>query len=308
MKKFYFLLIPVFCLSLLSKAQPGPGICMVTVDDSSKHNLIYYDKSQFSVADSFILWRETNTAGTYARVLANHKTDSSMFIDMDTAGDPNIKLHRYKMQIWDQVGGYSQLGPYHTVLYCLQNGTNYNWNLYDIEGVGGGMVTWYYLLRDDNGLNQWQKIDSMTNSTMSAVDPVAMSFPNGLWRLVTKWSISCSTSARYDGNDATQATIVKTKSNITNNKVAGINNSIKASWVNWYPNPATDKLTLRLNFPVAGNSSVKLYNALGVEVFSSSLLSGKDEMNIPVNDLAKGIYMAELVNGTQKITRRVSIQ
>ncbi len=305
MKKIYFLFIAFLGLSLATYAQPG--VCMVTVDDSSKHNIIVYDKSQFSIADSFILWRETNTAGVYARIMAQDKNALSQFMDMDTAADPNVKLNRYKLQIYDAVGGYSQLGPYHTVLYCLQNVTTYAWNLYDIEGVGTGQVNKYMLLRDDNGLNQWHAIDSMTNTTQNAVDPIAASFPNGLWRLTTKWAISCSSSMRQDGHNETQAQFVKSKSNITNNKVSGIN-PLKASWVNLYPNPAADKVVLRLNFPLAQKSTLKLYNALGGEVKEIVLPAGKDELEINVSELPKGMYVAEFTNASVKINKRLAVQ
>src|SRR4051812_23832344 len=124
MKKIYSLLIAVIILSLVGKAQVlTPGICMVTVDDSSKHNIVYYDKHQYGpgVADSFILHREmTSMPGMYVRVMANDTSAFSMFLDMDPMADPNVQLNRYKLQIWNHIGGYSQLGPYHTVLYCLQ--------------------------------------------------------------------------------------------------------------------------------------------------------------------------------------------
>lgn len=296
----------IFCLAATAQVGAGPGICMVTVDDSSKHNIIYYDKTQFSIADSFILWRETSTPNVYARVMANHASALSEFLDTDTAADPNIKLHRYKLQAYDAVGGYTNLGPYHTVLYCLQSATNYNWNQYDVEGVGTGLVTEYKLLRDDAGLNQWHAIDSVPSSSTSAVDPNAMSFPNGLWRLVTKWNITCNTTSRNDGSDGTQATIVKSKSNITNNKVAGIN-AAKAVGLRLYPNPAAGNVTLRLNFPLAYGSTLKIYNTLGSEVMQLVVPAGKDEVQFDVSVLPKGLYIAELSNAMVKTTTRLAV-
>jgi len=280
---------------------------MVTVDDSSKHNIIYYDKTQFSVVDSFILWRETATAGVYGRVMANHASVTSYFLDTDTAANPNIKLHRYKMQIYDGIGGYSQLGPYHTVLYCLQDTTAYAWNLYDVEGAGSGMVNKYMLLRDDISTNAWHAIDSTSNSATAATDPAALSFPNGSWRLVTKWSLSCTTTAREDGNNQVEATIVKSKSNITNNKTAGIN-AIKNSSVRLYPNPASSKVILRLNFPQSQNTNIKIYNTLGMEVMTTTLPAGKDELEINVSAFAKGVYVAEFVNSNIKVCKRLAIE
>ena len=306
MKKIYAFLT-LSLLALTAAAQISPGVCMVTVDDSSKHNIVYYDKSQFSVVDSFILWRETSTPTVYARVMANHKSAISQFIDMDTAADPNVKLHRYKLQVYDSVGGYSQLGPYHTVLYCLQNQTNYNWNQYDVEGVGSGLVTEYKLLRDDSGLNQWHPIDSVPGTSTSTTDPNALAFPNGLWRLVTDWSITCTVNNRTDGSNETQGTIVKSKSNITNNKVAGIH-AIRAVGLRLYPNPASADVTLRLNFPLARASTLTLYNMLGSEVLRLTVPAGKDEVAFDVSALPAGMYIAELSNPLVKTTTRLAVE
>lgn len=311
MKKFYsFLFLAI--IAFTSKAQISsfnPGICMVTVDDSSKHNIIYYDKTQFAAVDSFILHREMNgMPGMYQRVMANDSAAFSMFLDMDTAADPNIKLHRYKLQLWHHIGGYSQLGPYHTVLYCLQNINNYNWNQYDVEGVGTGTVTKYILLQDDNSTNAWHPIDSVAGSASALVAPNVSSFPNGQWRLSTKWGVSCNPTARGGNNNGVQTAIVKSKSNITNNKNAGILSTLKPSSVVLYPNPATSQVTLRMNFPVIENTSVKIYNALGMQVYSNSLPFGKDELIIPLGNFEKGVYFAELTNTQGKATKRFVVE
>ncbi len=229
-----------------------------------------------------------------------------MFLDMDTAGDPNKRLHMYKLQRWTPGGGYTLLGPYHSVLYCLQTVTNYSWNYYNVEGIGSGMVTEYMLLRDDNSLNQWHAIDSVLGSTNSTSDPLVTSFPNGQWRLVTKWSITCNPTAREMQPNEILTAIIKSKSNITNNKSAGIN-QLKAANIALYPNPATEQVTLRINFPVGEITTVKIYNSLGIEVTTAVLQAGKDELVIPINNLTKGIYIAEICNAKSKITKRLAV-
>jgi hypothetical protein len=310
MKKIYSAFIALTCLVFIGKAQVvNPGICMVTVDDSSKHNIVYYDKHQIAGVDSFILHREmVGMPGMYVRIMANDTAAFSMFMDMDTiGGNPNHQLHRYRLQVYRSAGGYSQLGPYHTALYCLQNATNYAWNTYDIGGTGGGIVTKYMMLQDDNSTNAWHVIDSMSNTTTAIVEPNITSFPNGQWRLATKWSVSCNPSYKLSGNNTVQAAIVKSKSNISNNKQAGIN-LLKSASFGLFPNPATDQVTLRMNFPVSENTNVKIYNALGLEIYTSVLSFGKDELIIPVSGFEKGIYFAELSNRQNKVTKRIVVQ
>ncbi|HXB40172.1 MAG TPA: T9SS type A sorting domain-containing protein [Bacteroidia bacterium] len=308
MKKLYFLVTVFLTVSFFAKAQmaTNPGICMVTVDDSSKHNIIYYDKTQLNPTDSIILWRQNAYTGGYDRVMANSQTAFSMFLDMDTAGNPNKMLHRYKLQVWTPGNGYSVMGLYHATIYCAQTVTNYNWNSYDIQGTGGGMVTEYMLLRDDNSTNQWHVIDSVSGTVNTTTDPAVLSYPNGQWRLVTKWSISCTPAARY-GNSETQTSIVKSKSNITNNRSAAIS-TFKTSGIKLYPNPASDKVVLRLNFPLAQGTTIKLYNMLGSEVMQVVLPAGQDELEINVSALPKGIYVAEIINASVKINKQLAIE
>jgi hypothetical protein len=308
MKKFYSALIALTCFVFVAKAQVvNPGICMVTVDDSSKHNIIYYDKTQAAHVDSFILHRESNTVpGTYTRVMANDSGAFSMFLDMDTAGDPNIKLHRYKLQIYHHIAGYSQLGPYHAVLYCLQSYANYNWNLYDVEGTGTGLIGSYVVLQDDNSTNVWHPIDTVSNTTNNWFDPNISMWPNGQWRLATLGGLSCAPSLRQ-GNNSTQTAVVKSKSNISNNRSAGINQLKKANFV-LFPNPAAEQIILRMNFPVSENTNVKIYNALGLEVYTCVLSFGKDELTIPLTGFAKGVYIAELSNKQNTVTKRVVVE
>jgi hypothetical protein len=305
MKKLYTFLF-ILSAFAISAQTSNPGICMVTVDDSSKHNIIYYDKTQFSAGDSVIFYRQNVNTGGYDRIGANAQTALSMFMDMDTAGNPNIMLHRYKIQWWTNNEGYSALSPYHTVLYCLQQDSNYNWNQYDIQGTGTGTVNQYVILQDDYGNGNWHPIDTVSGTTNSWVHGAVVSFPNGLWRLATLWNVSCTPTAR-SGNDATQTTIVRSKSNITNNRQTGIAAVTKNSSVYAYPNPTIKELHLRLDFPQAQAVPVKLYNALGVEVFSASIPAGKDELLIDVSALPHGLYIAELVQNGSKITRRIAV-
>jgi hypothetical protein len=168
------------------------------------------------------------------------------------------------------------------------------------------MVTKYMLLRDDNSLNQWHPIDSVSGSVNNTTDPNVLLYPNGQWRLVTQWSISCNPTARF-GNDQTQTAIVKSKSNITNNRQIGIK-VLQASQVNLYPNPAVGRVRLRLNFPQAQATDIRLFNVMGVEVMKLQLPAGKDELEMDLDSLAKGVYVASFTCGNAAVNKRLVIE
>ena len=52
-----------------------------------------------------------------------------------------------------------------------------------------------------------------------------------------------------------------------------VKNQLKKAGFVLFPNPASEQITLRMNFPVSGNTNVKIYNALGIEVYTNVLLS-----------------------------------
>ena len=294
MKKVYSFLSCLALFSTLLKAQVAtPVICMVTVDDSSYHNIVYYDKTAYTNADSFFLWRET-TPSFFVRILAQRKNAMSLFLDTAAAGNPNSALHRYKLQFHDSVlNAYSPLSDYHTSMFCLQSTTNYNWNLYAVENTGSSMVLKYKLMQDNFSNNVWHAIDSMTNTTIQATESTITGFPYARWRLFTEWSISCTPTAR-EGNPTDQNTIIRSKSNITNNRTSGIREYHLSS--NLYPNPATSQVTLRFNFPVSSQTNIVLYNALGAEAGHFVVSQGKDEIVIPVSNYPEGVYFIKIGN------------
>jgi hypothetical protein len=63
----------------------------------------------------------------------------------------------------------------------------------------------------------------------------------------------------------------------------------------FYPNPAEDYIEINLNNTVANNTSIEIYNELGVLCKTANLLS--DETRIDVRDLSSGIYFLKIKTG-----------
>ncbi|NMH29642.1 T9SS type A sorting domain-containing protein [Flavobacterium silvaticum] len=67
-----------------------------------------------------------------------------------------------------------------------------------------------------------------------------------------------------------------------------------------YPNPASDKLNVRWT-NAASSVSYKVYNAFGSITMSGNIVGEK----LDVSSLATGIYMIQLTDGTNEVTRRI---
>jgi hypothetical protein len=72
------------------------------------------------------------------------------------------------------------------------------------------------------------------------------------------------------------------------------------------PNPATDQMTISYTASQSNNTSVRIMNMAGQTVIKMELgkqLSGS--VNIPLNNVASGVYIVEFTSGNQITTQRL---
>lgn len=77
-----------------------------------------------------------------------------------------------------------------------------------------------------------------------------------------------------------------------------------------YPNPANDFLTLDYTLPAAMHVSYRLYNYLGAEVLNTSLgmqAPGAHLHTLHLHDLPAGIYVLQMQQGTEVVSRKISV-
>lgn len=283
----------------------APSICMVTVDSTSTNNIIYWDKTVYPIAaiDSFIIYREVST-NIYARIGAVSKDSLSMFVDNNRAvgpanGDPNIGYYHYKLQVRDSCGTYSSLSPYHTSVYFndMLNGT-FTWNIYDVEGQTTPVAN-FVLLRDDNNTGNYLPIGTVAGTTTLLNDPNYATY-----QFIANWRVdatgfNCTPTLKL-GNNSTQSAIVKSKSNITNNRTTGTNSKGNVLF-NVYPNPFTDEITVICS---SKTSVVKaaLYNILGEKISEFTIDGGKQKISL--GSLTPGVYYLQIGTSQEKIIKQ----
>ncbi|HNS16587.1 MAG TPA: PKD domain-containing protein [Bacteroidales bacterium] len=83
---------------------------------------------------------------------------------------------------------------------------------------------------------------------------------------------------------------------------------LKAEDILIYPNPATDKVTLRFNNPNLSTVKIKLYNIMGglMDSFIINPLQTASS-TISLQGYTKGLYFMILETGNQKITRKIHV-
>lgn len=284
-------------ISVSSYAQT-PDICQVTVDSLGVNNEIYWEKTLYPQADSFIVYREVST-NVYKRIAGLSRTAFSMYVDTNRSigpanGDPNLTYYKYKLQIKDSCGNLSPLSKWHETIFIQdQLNGNFNWNMYAIESMTSTPITLYNLKRRMVSTGTETLITSTTGGL--ATDPLYNSF----WPLNVKWFVdaqgfNCSPTSKI------MVTKTKTKSNQSNDKIAlGILGVNATNLIRVYPNPAKDILNIDLNGLEKTELTIEIRNMLGQLVYKTQSLN--QFLVISTNLISSGVYSVNVIQNNKTI-------
>ncbi|MGZ3904347.1 MAG: FG-GAP-like repeat-containing protein [Bacteroidia bacterium] len=278
---------------------PTPSICMVTVDSLSINNEIYWDKSMYPSMDSMIIYREV-TSNVYKRIDAVSKNALSMYTDTVRSigpanGNPNVGTYRYKIQLRDTCGNYSDFSLWHNTVFFINSSGTFFWNEYKIEGTPTptNPMTQFDLVRDDYApTGNYNTVGTVAGTQTTLNDPLYAAYQNTAdWR-VFAYGLNCTATQRH-GNNGSQAAIVKSRSNVKNNRAQGIKTNAALTGVSFYPNPANDEITIKISKDCS-NCSMEISNSLGQNVKTEKLSS--IENKVSTSSLANGVYCVKIKN------------
>lgn len=282
----------------------APQICMVTVDSASTHNIVYWDKTTITNADSFRIYRE-DVSNVYTHIGTVSYNSISEYHDMDPAADPNVTTKRYKISSVDSCGNESPLSLYHNTIFISDNGSGqFNWNLYTIE-PSTNPVTSFELMVDTNNTGYWKQIGSTAGTQQILNDPNYANYSGvANWRVETVWGISCVSTART--GMGTAAAIVRSKSNISNNRgmsAAVKNNSLAGFGA--YPNPTNGNVTITFNSAIKGKTTIKVVSLLGEEVYNETFTRTNSSYKLDLSNYQNGVYLVQIISGDATVTKRI---
>lgn len=287
---------------IMLKTPPVVSLCQVTVDTFSTHNILTWEKTGLTnEIDYFNIYREDIT-NNYTLIGAVDYDSLSQYHDYDTLmADPNVTTKRYKIAAVDSCGNEGPKSGFHNTIFISNNNGTFTWNTYTIQNQSNP-VNNYNLLRDDFANGNWQVIGTTAGTQNVLNDPNYSTFATTAdWRVETVWNISCTPTVRL--SNGVMGAIVKSKSNITNNRVVGIKNNT-LSGLSAYPNPANNGLTVNLGSVLEGKTILKLYSVLGQEVYSASV-EGTSIHQIDLTNLENGSYLLKVTGNNKTGTMRV---
>jgi hypothetical protein len=300
--------------SVVVPGVPKPDICMVTVDSLNQYNNIYWNKSDYPMLDSMIIYREV-IANTYKRIGAVSKNALSMFTDTARSigpanGDPNISTYRYKIQVRDTCDTYGPKSAWHNTIYFTHTGGTFFWtNNYMIEG-GINPVQTYSLMVCVNPTASpvYSVVGTTTGNQSTLNDPFYTIYQSTAdWRVEADLGYACNATLKLSGNNNIMSGTVKSRSNIQNNRLVGVKENLFANAVKIYPNPASSTLNIELKTmsPETNNSEICITNILGSVVYTGKMDAAVKA--IDVSSLSKGVYTLHMNSATGRSSFKVVI-
>jgi hypothetical protein len=83
------------------------------------------------------------------------------------------------------------------------------------------------------------------------------------------------------------------------------NNNNEKHSVNVFPNPTTDKITIRIKGNISQEAQLSLYNTIGELI--STTYTFKNAIEIPLNNVNNGIYFLNIRTGNSNIVKKIIV-
>ncbi len=299
-----------FTTYIVPNANPGyqPQICVVTFDTITNSNLVAWEKTGAVGIASYNIYCEIGSFNNYQLVGNVPATSLSEFVHPGANAD--VKSWKYKISAIDSCGTETPLSSYHKTIHLQisQNGSvnNLSWDNYFGFNYGSFEV-WRH-----TPTTNWQMLSSIafcgfTVCQNGYTDFAPVPGDTNRYAILVNAPQACVTTARLANGSDIQGSIVKTRSNVKNNRTSGIGiaeTSLKNNY-EVYPNPTSKEITVQLNKNCV-NCDLEITNALGQTLRTEKLLSLDNKIN--VSGLANGVYYLKIKNANAQDVQKLIIQ
>jgi hypothetical protein len=256
-------------------------ICLISVDTDTKKNMIIWARTKNVGTESYVVYRETEVAGTYT-VLDTIPYDSlSVFVDLSS--EPESKTQKYKISVIDTCGKESAKSEWHRPMLLTSsigtggNSVNLAWTEYTRETSGKLQFTSYIIHRGTTPA-ALTPIDTSPSDNTLFVDNTAPKGVDLYYRIAGVLSTACTPLVLIGGKKTNSGPFVHSVSNLEDNRLQATSvNELVANiyQLSVYPNPFNDIANIKYSLDYPSDVLVEVYNIIGKKV--KVLLNEKQE-------------------------------
>jgi hypothetical protein len=278
---------------------PQTPICMVSVDSTTNHNIIVWEKPVSDMINQFIVYKESNEANVY-EVMGTVDYNSPAVIT-DSNSNPTMKPYRYKLGFSDAAGNIFPMSDFHqTIHLTINQGVGNTWNLIWSDYVGFEVSSYNIHRKTANG--SYEQLASISGSFNSYTDLTA---PAGAVYYVVEVPNpgGCNAASREDDYSSTY-------SNVATNSTLSIGGPENTLSVSVYPNPANSQINVIAGQELSGNQEITLTDLLGKKVYTARVSDLRPGMKHMINAeaLREGIYILKVSSNNGSYTGKVIVK
>ncbi|UCG28539.1 MAG: T9SS type A sorting domain-containing protein, partial [Bacteroidales bacterium] len=251
------------------------------------------------------IYRETSQKGVYQQIGSRNVDSLSIFVD--SVADPTIRSWKYKISAVDVCGNESELSDHHKTIHLtmnvgIGNTVNLIWDHYE-----GFVVNQYRIMRYSTAAG-WERLDSLSsdNTSYTDMDPpddedlfymIEVDHPGG----------GCTAT---ESKASTYNTVRSNRVKTTKAQSTGISNLPADYYLNIYPNPAGERITIEIGKVDLGNVLVEMIDINGQICYQKELYPAANYMKdvVGLNSMPKGFYILRIRFDNNTLFRKVIIQ
>ncbi|OQA94541.1 MAG: Kappa-carrageenase precursor [Bacteroidetes bacterium ADurb.Bin217] len=275
-----------------------PEISLVTVGDTSKLNLIIWEKENTQSIDFYTIYRESDEPGVYENIGIKSYTSPSLFAD--PTANPNERSYRYRISATHNCGEESALSAhkaeYKTINLQRQNTPDsivFVWDSY--EGFDFYSYVLYKRVQAEN--IEIARIPSTQNRYVLYANEGLNS--NYFIGIELPKVLNPKGSAKIESGPfiLAMSNIAEAQSNITHIALASM-----------YAFPSIVESQLSIEFDAdSQKNSVTIYNTKGVEVYASGIIADSHYI-IPATLLSSGVYVVKISSDSRYVVQTVIVK
>ena len=291
-------------ISIFQNLPVNPTVCMVTVDSSETQNVVVWDKSLNPEAAYFNIYREGACDANYFGLVGVTDYDS-LSVFYDTVVNSDTRSWKYYVTTVDTCGFESTPSiinkTIHLSMFIDANIDAYlTWEAYE-----GRPIQRYEIYREQAALNGiFDFVDSVPPSTFNYLDTINFSGYTQVEYFVDAIPTTpCFASKSFNLTDTRSHSAFNqnsSRSNHTRSSIpmdttiltATMNKEIVNDLINVYPNPANDKLTIKIKGEFK-TYSISIFDQLGKQVRS---FESTGNTMVSTRELNEGIYFLRIGN------------